>query len=70
MKKQYPTLNQFKEQIDLYEGLHEQLKHIKNIDTIQVGIMENKTSQLLNGENLIKMKWAHFCMSSVACKWL
>jgi hypothetical protein len=36
LKKQYPTLTQFKEQIDFYEGLHEQLKHIKNIEVIQV----------------------------------
>ena len=36
MKKQYPSLSQFKEQIDFYEGLHEQLKHIKNVETVQV----------------------------------
>ena len=34
VKKQYPALEQFKEQIDFYEGLHEQLKHIDNTKTV------------------------------------
>ena len=36
IKKQYPGLDQFRQQIDYYEGLHEQLKHIQNIKTIHV----------------------------------
>ena len=35
IKKQYPTLEQFKEQIDFYEGLHEQMKGIENMRTLQ-----------------------------------
>jgi hypothetical protein len=36
IKKQYPTLDQFKEQINFYEGLHDQLKNIENLKIIQV----------------------------------
>ncbi len=34
VKKQYPTLDQFREQIDYYEGLHDQLKGIETVKTI------------------------------------
>ena len=36
IKKQYPTLDQFKEQINFYENLHDQLKNIENVKIIQV----------------------------------
>ena len=36
IKKQYPTLDQFKEQINFYENLHDQLKNIENLKVIQV----------------------------------
>ena len=36
VKKQYPSLDQFREQIDFYEGLHDQLKGIESIKTIHV----------------------------------
>ena len=51
MKKQYPTLAQFQEQIDLYEGLHEQLKNIKNIETVQV-LVASKSYTFLLGKNI------------------
>ena len=35
VKKQYPSLEQFKEQIDFYEGLHEQMKGIENMKVLQ-----------------------------------
>ena len=35
VKKQDPTLVQFKEQIDYYEGLHEQLKSIEHVKVFQ-----------------------------------
>lgn len=36
VKKQYPTLDQFREQINFYEGLHDQLKNIENVKIINV----------------------------------
>ena len=36
VKKQYPSLDQFKEQIDFYEGLHDQLKNIETSRIFQV----------------------------------
>ena len=36
MKKHYPTLPEFQEQIDFYEGLHDQLKGIENAKILQV----------------------------------
>ena len=39
IKKQYPTLDQFKEQINFYENLHDQLKNIENLKVIQVLIL-------------------------------
>jgi dynein heavy chain len=36
VKKQYPGLELFKEQIDFYEGLHDQLKNIENIKILQL----------------------------------
>eukprot|EP00095_Tigriopus_kingsejongensis_P007513 maker-scaffold103_size370364-snap-gene-1.20 protein:Tk07513 transcript:maker-scaffold103_size370364-snap-gene-1.20-mRNA-1 annotation:"dynein beta ciliary-like" len=35
VKKQYPPLDQFKEQIDYYEELHDQLKNIENVKLFQ-----------------------------------
>ena len=35
IKKQYPSLEQFKEQIDTYENLHDQLKNIDNLKILQ-----------------------------------
>lgn len=35
VKKQYPSLDQFKEQIDYYEELHDQLKNIENVKIFQ-----------------------------------
>lgn len=37
VKKQYPTLDQFREQIDYYEGLHDQLRNIETFKVFQVG---------------------------------
>ena len=37
VKKQYPSLDQFKEQIDTYENLHDNLKNIDNIKIYQAG---------------------------------
>ena len=34
VKKQYPSLDMFKEQIDFYENLHEKLKSIDSMHTI------------------------------------
>lgn len=36
VKKQYPSLDQFREQIDFYENLHDSLKGIESIKIIQV----------------------------------
>lgn len=36
IKKQNPTLDQFKEQIDFYEALHDQLKNIETSKVFQV----------------------------------
>jgi len=46
VKKQYPTLDQFREQINFYEGLHDQLKNIENVKIINVFIYKctNKAS--------------------------
>ena len=38
VKKHVPTLPQFQEQIDFYEGLHDKLKCIENNKTIQVSV--------------------------------
>ena len=35
IKKQYPSLDQFKEQIDTYENLHDNLKNIDNLKILQ-----------------------------------
>ena len=52
IKKQYPTLDQFKEQINFYEGLHDQLKNIENLKIIQVIKQARSWSKLgLNGLN-------------------
>jgi len=48
LKKQYPSLNQFREQIDLYEGLHEQLKQIRNIEIVSVRLQIKCFSCLIN----------------------
>ena len=51
VKKQYPSLDQFKEQIDMYEGLHDRLKNIEPLILWQlwfrVDVKPFKT-QLLN----------------------
>ncbi len=38
VKKKAPSLDQFKEQIDFYEQLHEKLKHVENLRILQVFI--------------------------------
>ena len=36
VKKQYPSLDQFREQIDYYEGIHDQLKNMETTRTFHV----------------------------------
>ena len=52
VKKQYPSLKQFQEQIDFYENLHDQLKGMDNTKLIQswmkIDIKPYKTSLLNN----------------------
>ena len=41
VKKQYPSLEQFKEQIDFYEGLHEQMKGGFQLKFVSIGWVIN-----------------------------